>query len=196
MPLLILVRDGRNVVASNARSFDLNEESIRQDWASAGAPSSRRRAEPRRRAALPDRSLRRPGREARADDDGDLAHVWSRPRSLRLRRGAAFPVRGSSAVRDAGAGVHWVPVEKDDAFRPNERWRDWAPYQHARFAEVAGDVQRAFGYPLEPTVTSDRDGAAARSRRRHHVDAAQAPAPAPAAALVTSHLRRSIGRRA
>ena len=62
---------------------------------------------------------------------------------------AALPVRGSSAVRDAGAGVHWVPVEKDDTFRPNERFLDWTPYQHARFAQVAGDVQRALGYELD-----------------------------------------------
>ena len=36
VPLLLLVRDGRNVVASNVRSFDVNEEAARQEWASAG----------------------------------------------------------------------------------------------------------------------------------------------------------------
>ena len=61
VPLLLLVRDGRNVVASNARSFDLNEESIRQDWASAGRTVLEFDARNRgRETALPDRSLRRP----------------------------------------------------------------------------------------------------------------------------------------
>src|SRR5262245_18667252 len=35
-PLLVIVRDGRNVVASNVRSFDENEEAMRQEWARAG----------------------------------------------------------------------------------------------------------------------------------------------------------------
>jgi hypothetical protein len=65
-----------------------------------------------------------------------------------------LPVRGSSRVRDRDSEVHWHAVEKDASFRPDEHWRSWDAYQHARFARVAGDVQRAFGYDLEPAETT------------------------------------------
>lgn len=160
VPLLLIVRDGRNVVASNVRSFDVNEEAARQEWASAGRAildfDARNRG-----SGLPYRVVRY---EDLLDDlESTMTEVLRccdlDPDGFDLAAARALPLRGSSTVRRDGADVHWEPVAKDDAFRPKERWREWTSYQHARFAEVAGDVQRAFGYPLEsaarPTA-SDR----------------------------------------
>ena len=197
MPLLLLVRDGRNVVASNVRSFDVNEEAARQEWASAGR-------------AILDFDERNRGavsayRVVRYEDlldelESTMTEVLRccdlDPDGFDFAAAAGAPVRGSSTVRRDGADVHWEPVAKDDAFRPNERWREWTPYQHARFAEVAGDVQRALGYPLGIRGASDRLGPVARRVDDTTWSAAAAPAPAPAAAHrdVTSGVRSDAER--
>ena len=142
-----------------------------------------RRAEPRRRAALPDRSLRRPGREARADDDGDLAHVWSRSRSLRLRRG-----RGVAGARLVCRSATRVPACTGCRSRRTTRSGRTNAFSTGRristpgSRQVAGDVQRALGYDLDgdgPVTATDR----LRGRgRRRDVVAAQPPAPPSASA--------------
>jgi hypothetical protein len=164
--LLVLVRDGRNVVASNTRSFDENEDATRHEWARAG------------RAVLAfDERVRTAGRDYRLvryeDLLDDLVPTMTDifrccgldPDVYDFAAAAELPVRGSSSVRGQDADVHWAPVAKTEDFRPNERWRDWTPYQHARFAQVAGDVQRALGYPLAAPVRST-----ARDRLRGAAD--------------------------
>ena len=164
--LLLLVRDGRNLVASTVRSFDVNEEAARQQWALAGRAildfDTRNRESGRRYRIIRYEDLH----TAPASAMRDVLSVCDLdPARYDFDAAAKLPVRGSSRVRAERAEVHWQAVEKDDAFRPDEHWRDWEPYQHARFATVAGDVQQALGYDLAPAVASS-----ARDRVRDAVD--------------------------
>jgi hypothetical protein len=162
-PLLLLVRDGRNVVASNVRSFDEHEEVMRQEWARAGRRILEFDAR-NRDGGIPYRIVRYEDlfADLQATMTAILRTCGLDPDRYDFEVANRLPVRGSSSLRHRGEVVHWEPVDRDERFRPNEHWRDWTPYQHARFAEVAGDVQRAFGYDVEPTGPM---GAASRARR-------------------------------
>ena len=64
---------------------------------------------------------------------------------------ARLPVRGSSAFFGPGrATVNWDPVEKDAAFAPKERWREWDLSLLRRFEWIAGEQLRHFGYQGSP----------------------------------------------
>ena len=84
----------------------------------AGRPRVRR-PEPWARTSVSHRSLRRSGREARTDDDGESCAAAVSIPTLRLRRGRALPLRGSSTSatrcrRALGAGREGrhVPAER------------------------------------------------------------------------------------
>ena len=108
-PLLILVRDGRNVVASNAAQ--LRPE---RGGSSSGVGGGRaggdgvRRAQPESWAAVSRRPLRGPRRGSRSDDDGHLADL--RPRRVALttsrprRRCRCVAHRRSARTRTACTG--------------------------------------------------------------------------------------------
>ena len=197
VPLLLIVRDGRNVVASNVRSFDVNEEAARQEWASAGRAILEFDARNRGRG-LPYRVVRY---EDLLDDlESTMTEVL---RCCELDSGRLRPRRGAGAP--APRFVHGAPrrcrralgTRREGRCLPPERTLARLDALSAR--SVRGGRRRCparLRLPARTRGATDRLGPAARSRRRHHVDAAPAPAPAPAAALVTSHLRRSIGRRA
>ena len=120
-PLLILVRDGRNVVASNARSFDLNEEAVRQEWAAAGRAVMAFDARNRNRG-LPYRVVRYEDlvEDLEATMTGILQTCGLDASRYDFTAAAALPVRGSSAVREqrgrralgAGREGRRVPAER------------------------------------------------------------------------------------
>jgi hypothetical protein len=166
-PLIVLVRDGRSVVESSVRSFDISYESASRDWAAAGQRildfDARHRG-----SDLPYRIVRY---EDLLDDPvatltGLLTFCGLDPAAYDFDAARSLPVRGSSTVRDQGPGkVHWAPVERTETFRPKERWTDWDAYRHERFARVAGEVQRRLGYDGAAGT-----GAGLRGRARHVVD--------------------------
>lgn len=151
--LVVVVRDGRAVAASGARSFgdDLD------DWARRWADGARRLAA----LAASEPPARRRHLVVRYEDLAE--HL-----ELELRRVLAFlgldearfdwarakhlPVRGSSELRSQGdAPVHWTPVERTPEFEPLARFAGWTPGQHERFNWLAGRYLAPLGYaPIGP----------------------------------------------
>lgn len=153
--LLILVRDGRDVVESLVKSFGVNPEWAMRRWADAA--------------------------RAIVDFDGTSNHaghrylivryedLWHNLRSelhrifafLELRAdaydfeaAANLPVRGSSVLHSqANQTVHWNPVEKPADFDPIGRWRNWHPRQQERFDWIAGAYLAPLGYDHQPGGT-------------------------------------------
>lgn len=157
VPLLILVRDGRNVVESGIKTFGWHRGWAVREWARAAQTI----------LAFDD-----------AHRDGESRYLIVRYEDLwnslepELRRILGFlgldasrydfeaakrlPIKGSSTVGDGGKPVHWKPVEKTPAFDPMSRWRHWHRAQHERFNWIAGEPMRQFGYPLQECDTSRR----------------------------------------
>jgi hypothetical protein len=146
--LLILVRDGRDVVESGVRSFGWSYEGSTRSWCRAA------------RAVLEfDRAHRGRARyrivryeDLVADPGGTLGELLA---FLRLDAGRydleaarALPVYGSSTFRGDRRELHWQPVPRSEAFSPVGRWESWSTYRRRRFAWMAGDLMAALGYDL------------------------------------------------
>ncbi|MGB3715267.1 MAG: sulfotransferase [Candidatus Promineifilaceae bacterium] len=56
-----------------------------------------------------------------------------------------IPVQGSSSIDESGE-VNWDPVEKPDGFQPFRHWRDWSPLRKLVFKRLAGEALRKLGY--------------------------------------------------
>lgn len=54
-------------------------------------------------------------------------------------------VRGSSQLQKEG-GVHWQPVDKPAAFQPTQYWREWSSYKKWLFKRIAGQALIDLGY--------------------------------------------------
>lgn len=146
--LLILVRDGRSVVASALATFGGRFETYARLWAEA-ADAIRRF----------DRAHPDDGNRYRIVRYEDLiADVPGYMRSLlsfldldagRYDFDAAtrLPVRGSSVAGTSGPGrVHWAPVERPAGFDPTDRFGAWTSRRHERFNWIAGRQLSEFGY--------------------------------------------------
>jgi len=57
-----------------------------------------------------------------------------------------MPIRGSSDLEEQPGGVHWEPMEPHGQFNPVKRWKDWSKYRKRKFKAIAGDTLIAAGY--------------------------------------------------
>jgi hypothetical protein len=145
--LLILVRDGRDVVESGARSFGWDRDVMARKWAEAAETIvSFDRASP----ARPTRRRIVRYEDLWADLEGQLRELLD---FLELELSAydfegarELPVWGSSTHQGAEGGVHWQPVDKGRDFKPVRRWERWSRRQHERFNWIAGPALGALGY--------------------------------------------------
>jgi len=147
--LVILVRDGRDVVSSCMQTFGWEFDRAARLWA-AGAE------EIHRFDLAADEQLRRSYRIVRYEDlVGDLRQTLQKlllfldlkPSLFDFEAAERLPVRGSSTYRGGRDRVHWTPVQKTDAFDPLQRWRSWSPDEHRRFAWLGGRQLGYFAYP-------------------------------------------------
>ena len=58
------------------------------------------------------------------------------------------PVMGSSSL-DAPGEVKWEPVEKPAGFKPTGHWRNWSAYRRIIFKAIAGESLVSLGYGRE-----------------------------------------------
>jgi len=156
-PLLVVVRDGRSLAESGVRTFGWTYERAFRAYAASAqtlldlqATAQSDRLHTVRFEDLvehPDSTVRRLCEHCELDPD-----------DFPYDRIADLPVRGSSALAGDGGNVHWAPTDKPEGFAPVERWHDWSPHLHRRFAELAGEQQRALGYELLDPPGSDTVG--------------------------------------
>jgi Sulfotransferase family len=146
--LLILIRDGRSAVQSSMATFGWDFDTAAHLWAE-GAEEIRRFDRAHRHRKLAYRIVRY---EDLLDDvetalKDILAFLDLDPDRFDFASAVRLPVRGSSAFFGPGrTAVNWDPVDRDAAFSPKERWRDWEPALLQRFEWIAGDQLRYFGY--------------------------------------------------
>jgi Sulfotransferase family len=150
--LLILIRDGRSAVQSAMATFSWDFDTAAHRWAE-GAEEIRQFDRVHRDSGLSYRIVRY---EDLVDDVepvmAELLDFLDLDRDrFDFAAAGGLPVRGSSAFFGPGrAAVNWEPVEKDAAFTPKERWREWDLSLLRRFEWIAGEQLRHFGYQGSP----------------------------------------------
>lgn len=145
--LLILVRDGRDLVESAARSFGWDRDATTRMWADAA-----------RTILSFDQTNRERGLRyliVRYEDlylnlDSELRKILAfldlDAETYDFDKARNLLVRGSSTLGATGDWVHWRPVARTSAFNPIGRWKGWSRRMHERFNWIAGQYLRAFGY--------------------------------------------------
>ena len=148
--VLILVRDGRDVVQSSARSFKHSRDEATRMWRE-GADTIIEFE--RANQANTGQYLVVRYERLVTDLDASLREIFV---FLRLDASVfdfsaaqTLPVWGSSDVRTEGKELHWRPLAKSPSFEPIGRWRDWSAFRRQRFHWMAAHQMAALGYPLD-----------------------------------------------
>lgn len=58
----------------------------------------------------------------------------------------ALPLRGSSVVRSGDGSLSWDEIPRPNAYDPRGKWRKWSWYKRRKFKFIAGDELRKLGY--------------------------------------------------
>jgi len=152
-PLIILIRDGRSVVESAAKTFNRPYGSEARDWA-----RSARRILEFRQTNKNNNFLIVKYEDVYQNVQSELGRIFAflglDATAYDYDTAIKLPVRGSCAVRVqtshndpwVNKGINWEPVEKPANFDPLSRWRGWGRAKHERFNWIAGDCLQAFGY--------------------------------------------------
>jgi hypothetical protein len=158
--LLLLVRDGRDVVSSCMQTFGWDFDRAARVWA-AGAEEIHQfdQAEGERRQSYRIVRYEDLVRDLRQTLQEVLLFLALDPAVFDFEAAERLPVRGSSTYRGDSDRVHWIPVEKTEAFNPLQRWGSWGPDEHRRFAWLGGRQLCYFAYPpsayvVEPGIPS------------------------------------------
>jgi protein-tyrosine sulfotransferase len=147
--MLILVRDGRDVVSSCVRTFGWDFDRATRLWASGAEEIHRFDLAANAGARLRYRIVRYEDllNDLRGTFEPILAFLDLEPATFDFAAAERLPVRGSSTHLGQSERVHWNPVEKSAEFNPIERWRAWGRADHQRFAWLGGRQLGYFGYP-------------------------------------------------
>lgn len=148
--LVLMIRDGRDVVESAARSFPYAGHG---EWARRWADGARRILDFTERQA-PDEAGRRwvlvSYRELFEDPVSVarrcIAFVDADENALDVEAIRALGVRGSSTARGGKAAVHFSPVERPEDFRPLGRWTNWSMARRLQIELRLGRELRQLGY--------------------------------------------------
>lgn len=145
--LLVLVRDGRDVVASTVKT-----------WPQIGFSMACRRWQRSARMALDydrEMSCKQHGywlgkfEDAVAAPDAFAREACKRfdlePTRFPYEDSLSVPVHGSSELFSSGA-IEWAAVAKPEGFDPRGRWRDWSRRRKSIFKRIAGRELIELGY--------------------------------------------------
>jgi len=146
--LLILVRDGRSIVESAARSFDWNREAAMHSVSQAAKTIARFQEI---HASENDhfRILRYEDlwQDTETQLHGLFKFLELDPGNYDWQQALALPVRGSSELKTAQENtIHWDPIERNPEFDPMSRFADWSDALHFRYNHVVGADMAPFGY--------------------------------------------------
>lgn len=146
--MLILVRDGRDVVESGARSFGWDRDATTRRWAEAAEAVLRFTQEDREHES---QCLVVRYEDLYLDCDAELRKILDFVRldasSYDFDAARDLPVYGSSRLGATDDWVHWEPVDKKTSdFNPLGRWHGWSRRMHERFNWIAGRYLNEFDY--------------------------------------------------
>lgn len=146
--MLIVLRDGRDVVESAARTFSYRKHKHWMELWRHGARIVLDFMEEFPPQRAPWHCVR--FEELVADPEpvvrSVLDFVGANAATYPFDDLKAMPVRGSSTERGGAEETHWRPVEKPAGFNPVGRWRDWGALRRRQFKSLCGAELGALGY--------------------------------------------------
>ncbi|MEM9251496.1 MAG: sulfotransferase [Planctomycetota bacterium] len=157
--MVLLMRDGREVVASAEKTFDpLPDGEWERRWRG-GADLMWEISQGQAEGAAPLPWLLVRFEDLVADARATLERLLD---ALGLDRDAypwdeldTAPVIGSSAAKPDARSRRWTPIDKPAGFRPSGRWHDWSPARRRRFDRLCGPAMARWGYgPATPATLS------------------------------------------
>jgi hypothetical protein len=161
--VLVILRDGRDVIESGVRSFGWTYGEGFRRWAAAGeqllrfldggAPSSVGLIHFEPLVTAPGPELGRALRVCGLDPDRYPYDAL-----------AELPVFGSSTHRGGRSELHWEPVARTPDFDPVGRWRGWDEALRLRYDQLCGHVAERLGYPRDSPRSGLLSGLATRTR--------------------------------
>lgn len=157
--LLVIVRDGRSVVASGMSGFGWHFETATRQWAT----SAREIIDfPKQNPEFADRFKLVRYETLNANTVEELRSVLQFLNldvdAFDFEAALNTPVYGSSFMKEGSDQVTWKPKEKDKNFNSSERWSSWSKAQHNRFNWLAGRELEALGYEPVGQVSSGPGG--------------------------------------
>ena len=151
--LLIIVRDGRSVVASGMSGFGWNFETATREWARAANEVLRFT---KKNEAYADRFRLIRYETLNENTIDQLESIFSflglNTEAYNFSAALETPIYGSSYMKEQGEKVTWTPQVKSEDFGKRSRWASWSSSQHRRFNRLAGTELQALGY--EPVKQS------------------------------------------
>jgi hypothetical protein len=151
--IIILVRDGRNVVSSGEKSFKWDFEKSSKDWANA-VSNIREFIESNKQ--FEDQILLIRYEDIYTSLNTEIKKVLKflqlDEESFDWERAKNMGISGSSDTVDSNGEVTWEnKVEPSKSFNPMERYKSWPMTKKLRFEWLAGDETRYLGYETEPS---------------------------------------------
>lgn len=145
--LLILVRDGRSVTESYAKSFHFSYERAMRKWA-AGARTIVDFHRVNSDLGLNYMIVKY--ESLVSDTEREISKVLNFLKldraSYDLKAALNLPVFGSCMYKDNQGKVHWNPVQKTADFDPLNRFSHWKKAKHERFRWIGSKYNTELGY--------------------------------------------------
>jgi hypothetical protein len=149
--LIVVVRDGRSVVESGVRTFGWKYETAIRDWKEEINTVIQFEDQIRREEA--DHKLlivkfENLFEHTKRELERIFTFLGVRKEDYDFQAARNLPVSGSSTLAgEKGGKVNWEFNEKDDKFKPLDRFRSWGRAKHERFNWLVCDESFAyFGY--------------------------------------------------
>jgi hypothetical protein len=158
--ILVVVRDGRDVVESGVLGLGWRYRDAFQRWAQAADELVRFLEQSERPPVTVIRF------ESLVETPQDELGRALTACGLDLGRYpfealAHLPVYGSSVLRGDRAELHWEPVSRPEDFDPVGRWKSWEDSLKREYDHVCGEAAQRLGYPRDAPASR---GLAARLR--------------------------------
>lgn len=143
--LLLLVRDGRDVVESGMRTFGWTLESGARSWAR-GVDRVVQFAEANHHRRL--QIVRFEDLVEATEDRLRSLLTWLdlNPRRYPFEQLEQVPVRGSAHYRGDQSDVNWNPLPRPPGFSPVRRWSTWSGQDLSQFDGIAASQLAKLGY--------------------------------------------------
>ena len=146
--LIILVRDGRDIVESSKLSWPSQSYA---HWMKAWAKGASEVLDFVHGEGRPWHERWRLVRyedvlNSREEMSNLLAFVGISTEEFPWDRFEQLPLRGSSVHRDGAEQLHWKPVERPKDFNPLGRWHNWSRWRRWQFKRLAGRELIELGY--------------------------------------------------
>lgn len=148
--LIVMIRDGREVVESGVKSFGWDYEASSRWWAEAAADILSFNQVTK---GSDFKYLIVRYEELCSNLKGELSRILDfldlDTKTYDFDAAENLPIRGSSIFRGGRDSIHWEPVKKTSSFTPLFRSNHWSRAMHERFNWIAGKYMMQFGYELK-----------------------------------------------